>query len=178
MQEKTHLDNAWVAVQTRILYEKIAAEHLLLNGYECFLPLQYKESCRNTSIVKDKGTLPSVPFFPGYLFCRYKLRHSYPIMRASGVVRILGYDGNPAVIPDREIDAISKIVASGFSAEPQQLLRSEQKVRVNSGPLNGIEGYLISVLNKYTWKIAIGVSVVEQSVFIDVRPTDVCIIQQ
>ena len=178
MQTKAHLDNAWVAVHTRVLHEKSTAEHLLLNGYECFLPLQYKKPYKTAQLQKDEKQMPSVPLFPGYLFCRYKLRHNFPILRTPGVIRILGYDGAPAVIPDGEVWSISKIVTSGLSTEPYQFLKSGQKVRINSGPLNGVEGYLISIVNKNTCKIAVGVSVVERSVVVNVINTDVCAINR
>lgn len=34
----SQLDNAWVAVQVRTMHEKLAAEHLLIQGYEVSCP--------------------------------------------------------------------------------------------------------------------------------------------
>lgn len=175
METKAHFDNAWVAIQTRILYEKVAAEHLVIHGYECFLPLHCKRTHRTVPAHQNDKQYPNAPLFPGYLFCRYKVQHKFPILRVPGVIRILGCNGVPAVIPDQEIVSLQKIVISGIYAEPYQFLKTGQKVRVNHGPLRDTEGYLIQV-NKNTCKIAAGISVVEKSVVITVATTDVCMI--
>ena len=86
--------------------------------------------------------------------------------------KILGYNGIPTVIPDCEIESLQKVVISGLSTEPCQFFQLGQKVLVHSGPLNGVEGYLVQV-NKNTCKIAVGVSVVEKSVTVIVYNTDV-----
>ena len=161
---------------TRILHEKRVAEHLAFHEYECFVPLQYKKPYRIAPASQNGKQPLSVPLFPGYLFCRYKLQHNFHILRAPGVIRILGYGNTPAVIPDSEIESVQKVVLSGLATEPCQFLQSGQKVQVKSGPFNGVEGYIVTALNKSICKVAVGISVVEKSVVIDVFTADVCAI--
>jgi len=173
METKAHLDNAWVAIHTRILYEKMVAEHLVIHGYECFLPLHYKRAYRAVQISKNDKHHLDTPLFPGYLFCRYKIKYDFPILQVPGVIKILGCNGIPAIIPDHEIESLQKIVISGLSAEAQPFLHSGQKIRVNSGPLCGVEGFLVKVVKKNLYKIAVGVSIVEKSLVVDIVNPDV-----
>ena len=173
----THLNNAWVAVQTRVFYEKIVAEQLSFNEHECFLPLRYKEPFKIVPDLKGTKEPTKVPLFPGYLFCRYKLNPIFHIRQASGVKKILCRNGIPEIIPDNEIESIQKIVNSGFHGKPCSLLKVGLKVRVHSGPFNGAEGYLVSV-NKNKYKIAFGISLIEQAIVVTVVGADVRTINQ
>ena len=174
MSSRFQLDNAWVAIQTHIRSEKRAAEYLVLHGYECFLPLQRKNEYGNTSIQKAGGQRLMIPLFPGYLFCRYKMRHSFRIEYAPAVIRVLRYDDIPIVVPDSEIESLFKIVTSGYSADACSFFQAGQKVRVKHGPLRGTEGYLVSV-NKNTCKIAFRVSAVEKFVIVNVSNVELAI---
>ena len=167
------LDNAWVAVHTKTLYEKVAAEHLVTNGYECFLPLQYRKMRKTAQDQKRKRQPVLIPLFPGYLFCRFKTHHNFLIKQATGVKKLIGYNGIPTPIPDCEIESLQKVVISGLAVEPYEFLRTGQKVVIHSGPLSGLEGYLVQVLNKKLCKIAVGVSVIEKSGLVTVCISDV-----
>ena len=176
MQENDPLDDAWVAVHTRVYYEKKAAEQLYLNGYECFLPLRSKKVHVTAPDLENDREQSLVPLFPGYLFCRYKPQRTFHINRASGVIKIVGIRGIPEVIPDIEMDSIKMIVASGLSTTiPCQYLKVGLKVRVCSGPFNGVEGYLVAV-NKNRCKIASGISAIGKAIVIHLVDTDICIL--
>jgi transcription antitermination factor NusG len=154
-------EDAWVAVNVRGLREKIVAERLLGNGYECFLPLQTTRAgfSLNHEITK--------PLFPGYLFCRYKMQHKFRIVQTPGVLSVVGFGGIPAVIPEEEIASIHKIVHSKFYPEPHEFLPKGQRVRIDSGPLKGVEGIVASgilpkvVVNVEVLKRAIAVTVLD-----------------
>jgi transcription antitermination factor NusG len=159
-------DNAWVAVQVRTMHEKAAAEHLALQGYECFLPLQLQRAEANLAMPHAMQTNNARPLFPGYLFCRYMNHYRYRIVQAPGVVRILGFRGAPYAIPDEEIDAIVRIVNSGCNSEPWHFLQLGHRVKVNSGPLRGLEGILVSI--KDTVRVVISVTLLRRSVAVEV----------
>lgn len=175
--KKPILENAWVAVQTRVLHEKKAAEHLYLNGYECFLPLRNSKPFENITDIESNRPVSLIPLFPGYLFCRYRSQQIFRIKEASGVIRILGGSNNPEVIPDDEIDSIQKIVNCGFSRESCKFLKVGWKVRVKSGCFDGVEGYLVSV-NKNTCKIASGISILGKAIMLTMVNADIQIIDQ
>ena len=173
LHTKSHLDNAWVAVQVRTLHERLAAEHLALRGYECFLPLQLSRSELASGVhYADK----SRPLFPGYLFCRYKTQYSFRIVQAPGVIRILGIRGVPSTVPDDEMDAVFRIVKSRCYSRPGHFPCIGQRVRVVSGPLCGLEGIL--VFNDRTSKVVVNVTLLRRSVAVEIDTANIVLAEQ
>ena len=92
--------------------------------------------------------LATVPLFPGYLFLNDaldKARH-VEVRKARGVAAVLG-DGwdRPAVVPEHEIDAIRKVVDAHVPAFIHPYLKEGRRVRIEGGPLAGVEGTLLRV---------------------------------
>jgi transcription antitermination factor NusG len=83
--------------------------------------------------------------FPGYVFLQDAMdkRKYLAVTRISGLVRILGERWDRlAVVPDREIEAIQRVVSSGLPVAPHPYLREGQRVRVTAGAFVGLEGSL------------------------------------
>jgi transcription termination/antitermination protein NusG len=156
------LEGAWVAVQVRIQCERIVAAELERRGYEQFLPLyRPKDPARPTS--------PSVPLFPGYVFCRYTRRNPFRIVDINPVVRILSVDNVPLPVPDAEIDAIRRALTLGVHTEPWRFMKSGQCVRICRGPLSGIEGILLTI--KSGVRVIVTISLLRRSVAVEVDPS-------
>lgn len=156
---------SWYALQTRSNQEKIAAAFLKARGLEQFLPL-YRAPKRWSDRVVEK----TVPLFPGYLFCRFDGRYRTPILSALGVVSIVAFGGKPAQIDDKEIEAIRKALASGQNTEPYRYLDEGQLIRVETGPLQGLEGILVK---KRGWRIVISVHLLRRSVAVEIDPDSI-----
>ncbi len=161
------LENAWVAVQVRINREKAVAVILRRAGYEEFLPL-YSPRGRGAPAERER------PLFPGYLFCRYSSRIAFRIVQASGVIRLVGEAHAPLPVDDDEIAAIQRVVSSGVYNEPWRFAQPGTRVRINVGPLRGLEGTLVSVRN--LWRLIISVTLLQRALAIEVRGEDVEVI--
>ena len=83
------------------------------------------------------------PLFPGYLFCRFDPLDRLPILKIPGVIQIVGFNRQPIPVDEDEIRAIQVLVASGAPNRPCPYLEIGDKVRIESGPLRGLEGLLI-----------------------------------
>jgi transcriptional antiterminator NusG len=84
--------------------------------------------------------------FPGYLFLRHAVdKQSYiDVIRTRGLVRILGEQWNRLdVLPDRDVEAIRRLLAAEVPILPHAFLREGQRVRVIRGPLTDVEGVLV-----------------------------------
>src|SRR5690349_21421445 len=123
----------WIAVQVRAGSEKAVKHGLQQRGYEEFLPLSKRIEGREAAL------------FPGYIFCRYIPAPKYRIVDVPGVIRLVVLAGELISIPEPEIEAIRRVVDSGFCALPHKFLQTGQEVVVTSGPLKGIRGILILV---------------------------------
>jgi transcription antitermination factor NusG len=149
----------WYAVQVRPRYEMLTSKALTGKGYEPFVP-QYK-SRRSWS---DRKMELELPLFPGYIFCRFDAQVRLPILTTPGVMRIVGTTKQPLPIDASEIEAVQTIVRLGYKAEPHAFLAIGTKVRVQHGPLGGIEGIVQGYKNR---QIIVSIGLIQRSVAVD-----------
>jgi len=116
----------------------------------------------------DRIVVADVPLFPGYVFCRFDYWQRLPIMTTLGVVAIVGFGCDPAPIPDHEIQAVERVLKSGFAAEPHPFLRIGQRVRISHGALKGVEGVLLQ--KKSEWRLVVSVNMLQRSVSVEIDP--------
>lgn len=151
----------WFALQVRTRWEASTTVLLGGKGYETFLPT-YKTKRRRNGRLKDV----SAPLFPGYVFCRFDAQRRLPILVTPGVIAVVGRGKIPLPVEDREMSAIQAIVSSGVRAEPWPFLEIGQRVRIESEPLQGLEGILLSF--KGASRIVLSVSLLRRSVAVEI----------
>jgi transcription antitermination factor NusG len=152
----------WHALRIRSRWEKIAAEVVHGKGYEAFVPL-YRKRSHWSDRVKELD----LPLFPGYVFCRGDFSRQPALVTTPGVIGLLKFGGIPAIVSDREIEAMQSVIRSGFYAEPCPYLRDGQRVRVHSGALTGIEGILVRT--KSGCRVVLSVETLCRSVAIEIN---------
>ena len=151
----------WFALHTRSRHEKISAISLQQKGYEDFLPLY--RSLRRWS---DRRKEVELPLFPGYVFCRLDPLNRMPILSTPGVLSIVGAGKNPVAVEEAEISALQAMVRSGLDAQPWPFLQAGQRVQIEAGPLEGVEGILLSVKNSS--RLILSVSLLQRSVAVEI----------
>lgn len=92
---------------------------------------------------KDRRKRIDWPLFPGYCFARFDPAVRLPILMCSGVVSIVSFNGQPAPIPDHEVQSIRTLVESDLQYDPCPFIREGMMVEVVLGPLKGVVGRLI-----------------------------------
>jgi transcription antitermination factor NusG len=135
-------DSSWYALYTRHQHEKMVDQVLTNKGFDTFLPLY-----ATTHNWKDRTKSLTLPLFPCYVFLRGGIERRLQILTTPGIYGLVSSAGQPAVIPDIEIDAIRRVVESGARVEAHPYLKCGNWVRVKSGPLAGIEGILVRKKN-------------------------------
>jgi transcription antitermination factor NusG len=151
----------WFAMQVRPGYETVTTRLLSQKGYGPFVPI-HKETRRWSDRIKQVEQ----PLFPGYVFCRIDLRNRLPILKTPGVVLILGVGKTPEPIPDVQIAALQAIVSSGLEAQPCPFLDVGERVRMEDGPLRGIEGIVVEVRSRA--RLILSVALLQRSISIEV----------
>jgi transcription antitermination factor NusG len=101
------------------------------------------------------------------VFCRCDPLPNALIVTTPGVVRIVGYGRNPAVIEEREIATLKTIIASGVRTEPLSEAHPGDAVRITSGPLRGVEGFLVE-MNKRR-QFIVSVSILHRSALVELK---------
>ena len=151
----------WFAIYTRHQHEKVIAQVLSAKGLQVFLPLY-----NSTRRWKDRSVELSLPLFPCYMFLRGLEERRLQVVTTPGIVSILSVNGEPAVIPESEIEAVRKAIEWGNRVEPHPFLRTGDRVRVIAGPLQGVEGILVRKKNLY--RLVLSVELLERSAAVEV----------
>ena len=157
---------AWYAIWTRSRHELVVRDQLAQKGYEAFLPTIPK-----WSRWKDRKKKIDWPLFPGYCFARFDTRERLPILKCTGVVTIVSFDGDIVAIPDVEIDSIRRLVESDLQYDPCPLIREGMMVEVVHGPLKGVIGRLLRKGSHA--RLVLAVDLIGQAVSVEVDAADV-----
>ena len=157
---------AWYAVWTRSRHEQVVREQLEQKGVEAFLPTITK-----WSRWKDRKKKIDWPLFPGYCFARFDGRERLPILTCTGVVSIVGFNGEAAAIPEHEIEGIRRLVQSDLQYDPCPLIREGMMVEVVHGPLKGVIGRLVR--KGAHARLVLAVDLIGQAVSVEVDAADV-----
>jgi transcription antitermination factor NusG len=160
-QNESGLAGSWYAIYTRHQHEKAIAQFLSAKGLQVFLPL-YNATRR----WKDRTMHLTLPLFPCYLFLRGLKERRLEVVTTPGIVSILSINGEPATIPESEIEAVRRAIEWGNRVEPHPFLRCGDRVRVISGPLQGLEGILVRKKNLY--RLVLSVEILERSAAVEV----------
>jgi transcription antitermination factor NusG len=157
--------SAWWALYTSYRHEKAVARTLQAKGFEVFLPL-YQSLRRWT----DRRKMLSLPLFPGYVFVRGGLTRRLEVVTTPGVQKILFYGERVAIIPEIEIQAIQKMTGGPYHVEPHLYLKCGERVRVQRGVLEGVEGILVRKKNLY--RLILSVDLLARSVAVEIDAAD------
>jgi transcription antitermination factor NusG len=93
------------------------------------------------------------------------------VLKAVGVVGLVGPSGEPEAIPDREIEAIRTLAGSRLSYEPFPFLAEGMTVEVIRGPLMGARGRLLRKDREF--RVVLSVTLIRQSVSVVIDAADV-----
>jgi len=151
----------WFALQAKCRSENFVATQLRGKGYEPFLPV-YKSRRRWSDRIKEL----ELPLFPGYLFCRFNPLDRLPILVTPGVLQVVGNGKNPVPVDEAEIATIQSAIQSGLPRQPWPCTQVGRKVRVECGPLSGLEGVLLSFKGGH--RLVLSVTLLQRSVAVEV----------
>ena len=133
---------------------------------EAFLP-----TAKRWSRWKDRKKQVDWPLFPGYCFVRFNGTERLPVLKCSGVVSIVSFDGDIVPIPEHEIESIRRLVESDLQFDPCPLIREGMTVEVTHGPLKGVVGRLVRKGSHA--RLVLSVDLIGQAVSVEVDASDV-----
>lgn len=132
----THDQTQWYAVRTKPKEEDRAYSNLQAWQVETFMPKVKELHPSNVG----GGRYVTKPLFSRYLFARFDVESQlHKINYTRGVQSVVSFGGSPVSIDDKVIDLIKEqIDDDGFIRIDD--FRAGDSVRINSGPLQNIEG--------------------------------------
>lgn len=144
------MSRKWLAVYSRPRWEKKVNQLLTEKGFESYCPLNKVR--RKWS---DRVKVVEEPLFKSYVFVKVKEEDRTAVRMTSGVINFVYWDGKPAVIKEREINAIKRFLGEYENVELEPMdLKVHQRVKIIKGPLMDHEGEVVDVKRK-TVKVAI-----------------------
>ena len=155
------IDRHWYALYTRPRFERIVESELKQKGLESFLPLR--------SVIRywtDRKKRIEEPLFPSYIFIYGDSKERYYALQSRGAIRMVSFNGQPARIPEEQIEGISRILEFGYNPEPYQYLRFGDEVEVVSGAMKGLRGFYLEDRGKD--RLVISMHVVRQSLTVEI----------
>jgi transcriptional antiterminator NusG len=156
----------WYAVWTRSRHEQVVRTQLDEKQVTAFLPTMTR-----WSRWKDRKKQIDVPLFPGYVFARFDPGERLSVLKCSGVVSIVSFNGEPAPVPDHEIESIRTLVASTLPYDPCPTIKTGTMVEVSHGPLKGVVGRLTRKGTQS--RLILSVDLIGQAVSVQVDAADV-----
>ncbi len=142
----------WVAIYTNPRAEKKTDLRLKEQGYETYLPLQ-----RKLHQWSDRWKNVDVPLFTSYLFVKMCKKDVVPVRNVEGVGYIVSWSNKPVIIPDKQIEAIRRLMEAEAEVNVinDSRLKNGESVRIIDGPFKGLEGMLISDCEEGNFSITI-----------------------
>ena len=165
MLPASFVEQHWYAAYLCVKHEKRVAEQLAIREVEHFLPLY--SSVRRWN---DRRVTLELPLFPGYVFVRLALRDRLRVLRIPSVVHLVGWGGHPTPLPEEDVARVREFLGQGYHAEPHAFLQAGRRVRVKSGPLEGMEGIIVRRRNGT--RFVISFELLQRSIAVEVEEGD------
>jgi len=128
----------WVVARTKSQREKWAAENVVRQGGEPYLPKTV-----STKVVKGKKKLCEEWLFPTYMFVKTTGQWRY-LLGTFGITSIIMWGQTPAIMPEREIIKLRQREDEDGMIRLAESIESKFKagdtVRINSGSFSGYKG--------------------------------------
>ena len=107
-----------------------------------------------------------------YCVARFDPADALPVLKCTGVVNIVSFEGKPAPIPDYEVDSVRLLVGSELQYDPCPMIREGAMVEVVHGPLRGVVGRLVRK-DAPKARLVLSVDLIGQAVSVEVDAADV-----
>ena len=144
------MSRKWLAVYTRPRWEKKVNQLLDEKGIESYCPLN-----KVRKKWSDRVKVVEEPLFKSYVFLKVNDEGRTAVRRTPGVINFVYWDGKPAVIREKEINAIKRFLNEYENVEVRPMdIKVKQRVIITTGPLMDQHGKVLAVRKK-TAKVAI-----------------------
>lgn len=144
------MEQKWYAVYTKPCWEKKVAQQLTNRNVENYCPLN-----RVVRQWSDRKKTVHEPLFTSYVFIRVAPKDFAEVRKVTGVINLVYWLHQPAVIRDHEITAIREFLGSYQNVRLEKAdVGINDTIRIVRGPLAEYQGNVVSVGNN-TVKIAL-----------------------
>ena len=153
------MDRRWWVMRTRTRQEKSLARDLIKHEIPFYLPQVHK-----TSVVRGRRRTSFLPLFSGYLFMFGDEQERYRSMTTNRVAQALPVTDQQELRQD--LSQIFRLIQAKAPLTIESRLKPGDRVRVKSGPFEGVEGTVVSRCRRS--RIVVAVRLIQQGVSLEV----------
>ena len=152
-------DRRWYAVYTKARQEKALARQLV--GYEIpfYLPLVPKEN-----YIRGKRVESFLPLFGGYVFLFGTEDERVQALTTNRIVQVLPVNDQEQIRYD--LRQLRNVIESGTPVTLEKRLEPGDRVRVEKGPLKGVEGTIVA--RRGERRLIVAVNYLQQGVSVQI----------
>lgn len=136
--EETNSKKFWFALYIRHRHEvkvKLMLDSLSIENYLPMITRMKKWSDRKKKVTE--------PLLRGYIFIKATEKERLSSLELNGVFRCVSERGEPAKIPEFQIDNMKQFVNQDLDYSVVEGIVPGNKVRIKAGPFEGVEGIII-----------------------------------
>jgi transcription antitermination factor NusG len=152
----------WYALYTKPRHEKKVNTLLIEKKIEVYLPV-----IERLSQWKDRKKKIEEPLFKSYIFTNFLYKNRFDVLQTDGVVKIINFNGEPAVVPDWQIASLKKMLECPETLQLEQYIRPGELAEVLAGPLSGMKGTVVRRKGKS--RLVLTIDGIMQSVSVEVE---------
>jgi len=152
---------SWYAIYTKPRHEKKVHSQLMEKDVESFLPVITRKRQW-----KDRKKNVEMPLFSSYLFVNFDYKYRFDILETDGVVKIVNFNGVPAVVPDWQIESLKQMLTFPKTLQLESYIQPGEIVEVTDGPMRGLRGTVVN--RKNANRLVLTIEGIMQSVSVEV----------
>lgn len=151
----------WWAIHTLPRCEKKLDQWFNRQGMEHYLPLR-----RSVRVYASKKAVFHLPLFPGYAFGAFSPLERRSVLQSRFVAKTLGVEDQEQF--RIQLANIRRAIESEVAMEACAYLKEGTRVRITSGKLRGLEGFVLRFHGKS--RLILSVDILQRSVALEVDP--------
>ncbi len=151
----------WYAIYTRPRHEKKVFDALTEKKITAFLPL-----ITRVRQWKDRKKKVDLPLFNSYLFVRIDYKNRFSVLQTKGVVKIVNFNGQPAVVPDWQIESLQRMLEHPEKIQLENYMKLGEIVEIQEGPFKGMKGMIKTIKNQT--RLVVSIEGIMQAVSVEI----------
>lgn len=151
-----------MVLRTRCRHETKVESVLMEKQITAYLP-----KCKVTRSANGRRKIIELPLFPGYVFVRPRDDQFEGIRYIRGSCGLVLANSKPGTLPERDIDAVKRLVASGAELSIDPELVTGKRIKIVAGPFMGVEGILVAASDQQQ-HLVVNVDMLGSSVRVEV----------
>jgi len=156
----------WMVIYTKSRQEKKVAGYLNEKGITTYLP-----TVKTLKQWSDRKKKVEEVLFKSYVFVNLTNKEYYEALKTPGVVKYVSFEGKAASIADNQMELIKKTIENKLEFElSTDYFAKGRVVEINSGPLKGANGEIVSWTGKK--KLLVRINEIGYSLLVHLPPDD------